>query len=89
MTKKKPDIYTKTGRAKKPAAPKGLTAEYAQAVKRERVLHSSKHLHDLLKNAKAINDAREKFYEAIIADVAKRTIKLWFGYSLVRPPAKK
>jgi len=79
MTKKKPDIYTKTGKVKKPAAPK------AEARKPSVTIVS---LQSLLSSASAVNEAREKFHAAVMDEIASRTIKLWFGYSLVRPPKK-
>jgi hypothetical protein len=87
MATKKPKIYTATGKAKKPVAPKKLTAEYAEAVLQRVRLpqRDNQHLQSLLDAAEAVNKSREAFYAAMLDEVARRTTKLWFGYSLVRP----
>lgn len=75
-TKKKPKLYTNTGRVKKPAAPKAKDTSVKRTIENlhERAVRFEKHA-----------NYWEKLYDSWVADLASRTIKLWFGWSLVRP----
>ena len=97
--KKKPKIYTKTGRVKKPAAVGDVTAQYAKAMAETNQEKSYKESIALLQKELAITTERatrlelhakywEDLHDSWKACLASRTVKLWFGWSLVRQEKK-
>ncbi len=96
--KKKPKLYTNTGKVKKPVAPKKLTTEYAEAMLKSARLPSQENAiikalkADLTEAYDAIEEMRgmyEKTLDAVGKDLgiqaSKRTMSLLFGWSLVGP----
>lgn len=95
--KKKPKLYTNTGKVKKPVARKAapakkLTAEYAEAMLSARLPDKSSAMESSLAQWKKQADAFEaRMLEAWaeVSHMKANTIKLWFGWSLVRPAKKE
>lgn len=77
MSRKKPNIYTKTGKAKKPAAPKATVKAHDVAALIEQVDRFQKHALYW-----------ENLYYSWQADQAARTTKLCFGWGLIKPIKK-
>lgn len=89
MTRKKPELYTKLGKPRKPrkvSVPakreKSLEVDVTDLIAK---LNQAYTEISLLKNSH--EELVTKIYEDA-CDQAKRTVGLWFGYGLIRPAKK-